>query len=75
MDDSASRFRQQSVVHKHKKDNPHGLSFCSYLMAQAGDISLLSVSSVINRRPRILSRTAGRSLRTCANRSHDTSDW
>lgn len=75
MDDSASRFRQQSIVHKHKKDNPYGLSFCSYLMAQAGDISLLSVSFVINRRLRTPSKTAGHSLRTCASRSHDTSDW
>ena len=75
MDDSASRLRQQSIVHKHKKDNPHGLSFCSYLMALAGDISLLSVSFVINRRPRTPSRSAGHSLRTCASRLHDTSDW
>ena len=75
MDDSALRFRQQSVVYKHKKDNPHGLSFCSYLMAQAGDISLLSVSFVINRRLQTPSRSAGHSLRTYASRSLDTSDW
>lgn len=75
MDDSASRFRMKNVVHKHKKDNPHGLSFCNYLMAQAGDISLLSVSFVINRRLQTPSRIAGHSLRTCASRSHDTSDW
>lgn len=50
MDDSASRFRMKNVVHKHKKDNPHGLSFCSYLVAQAGDVGLLSVSFVINMR-------------------------
>lgn len=75
MGDSASRFRQQSIVHKHKKDNPHGLSFCSYLMALAGDISLLSVSFVINRRLQTPSRSVGHSLRTCASRLHDTSDW
>lgn len=75
MDDSASRLRQQSIVHKHKKDNPYGLSFYSYLMAQAGDISLLSVSFVINRRLQTPSRSAGHSLRTCASHSHDTSGW
>ncbi len=75
MDESPSRFRQQSIVQKHKKDNPHGLSFCSYLMVQTGDISLPSVSFVINKLPRTPSKTAGHSLRTCASRSHDTSDW
>lgn len=75
MGDVASCFRMKSVVHKEKKDNPHGLSFCSYLMAQAGDISLLSISFVINRLPRTPSRTAGHFLRTCASRSHDTSSW
>lgn len=75
MDDSASRFRQQSIVHKHKKDNPNGLSFYGCLMAQASDISLPSVPFVINRPPRTPSRTAGHSLRTCAGRSRDTSDW
>lgn len=50
MGDMASCFRMKGIAHKHKKDNPHGLSFCSYLMVQAGDISLLSVSFVINMR-------------------------
>lgn len=60
---------------KKKKDNPNGLSFYNYLMVQTGDISLLSVSFIINRRLRTPLKTAGHSLRTCANRSHDTSDW